>query len=168
MYTTPSEPGSIVTSTTSMRGSQRSSDARTSYATWPANVASTDENTRSWTPQPNSGRIGRSPWAVPRISRMLSEISSSPPDSAMPPVAETPSGYDQPLPMKSTAAISPSDQGGRGAHQGRPGHAAGGARIPGARRRLAAEQHRRAALDHDAGLRRRHHERVRRVQPHVR
>src|SRR5437764_29601 len=37
--------------------------------------------------QPNSGRIGRSPMAVPRMSRMLSSISCSRATSAIRPVA---------------------------------------------------------------------------------
>ena len=43
-------------------------------------------------PQPNSGRIGRSPSAVPRISRMASPSSVSRLTSAMPPVASARSG----------------------------------------------------------------------------
>ena len=46
--------------------------------------------------QPNSGRIGRSPGAVARISRMLSMISRSPLTSAIEPVASVRSGKAQP------------------------------------------------------------------------
>ena len=50
--------------------------------------------------QPNSGRIGRSPGAVARTSRIASSISRSPLTRAMPPVGadaqrERPAGADE-------------------------------------------------------------------------
>ena len=50
-----------------MRGSQWSSASRTSPSIWATVVASIVSKTKSCTPQPNSGRIGRSPLAVERI-----------------------------------------------------------------------------------------------------
>ena len=44
-----------------MRGSQWSSASRTSPSIWATVVASIVSKTKSCTPQPNSGRIGRSP-----------------------------------------------------------------------------------------------------------
>ena len=63
---------------------------------------SSGANTSSWIAQPNSGRIGRSPGAVPRMIRMLCSMRSWPALSAMwwvPCVTCT--GYVQPAPMKS-------------------------------------------------------------------
>ena len=54
-------------SSTSIRGSQRSSARRTSVSRRPTVAASIVSNTKSCTPQPNSGRIGRSPGAVLRM-----------------------------------------------------------------------------------------------------
>src|SRR5207253_5540054 len=59
-------------------------------------------------PQPNSGRIGRSPMAVPRISRMLSSISRSRETRAIRPVASVRRGNAQPEPMNSSLMVSSS------------------------------------------------------------
>src|SRR5580704_5168072 len=52
-------------------------------------------------PHPNSGRMGRSPLAVPRMSRMLSSISRRPDTSAILRVGSVRSGNAHPEPMKS-------------------------------------------------------------------
>src|SRR6266540_695310 len=52
--------------------------------------------------QPYSGRIGRSPGAVPTMRRMLSSISRSCVTSAIDPVASVRIGKDQPAPMNSS------------------------------------------------------------------
>src|SRR3954447_6238679 len=55
--------------------------------------------------QPNSGRIGRSPQAVPRMIRIACSTSRSWVTSATRPVASVPSGYAQPAPMKSISSV---------------------------------------------------------------
>src|SRR3954469_9877381 len=52
-------------------------------------------------PQPNSGRMGRSPCAVARISTIASRTSSSSETSLRPPRASTRSGKPMPVPMMS-------------------------------------------------------------------
>ena len=74
-------------SSTSIRGSQRSSALRTSVSSRPTVAASIVSNTKSCTPQPNSGRMGRSPGAVLRMISIAWSTSSSPDASAMPPRA---------------------------------------------------------------------------------
>ena len=49
----------------------------------------------------NTGRIGRSPGAVARISRILSSISWASDDSAMRPAASARTGNDHPRPTNS-------------------------------------------------------------------
>src|ERR1700736_2707315 len=56
--------------------------------------------------EPNSGRIGRSPYDVARIRRMLSSSSRSRRDRAIPPVAEKRRGKLHPAPMKSSLIIA--------------------------------------------------------------
>src|SRR6266700_3455987 len=51
---------------------------------------------------PNSGRIGRSPYAVPSTRRIASSISRSFDTRAMPPVGPVRKGKAQPLPTKSS------------------------------------------------------------------
>ncbi|CAM5683290.1 hypothetical protein SVIOM342S_05439 [Streptomyces violaceorubidus] len=53
--------------------------------------------------QPNSGRIGRSPGAVARMSRMASSTSCSPLTRAIPPVGPIRRGNDQPEPTNCSA-----------------------------------------------------------------
>src|SRR6185503_11720358 len=60
--------------------------------------------------QPKSGRMGRSPGEVDRISRIASAISRSRATIAMPPVVPTPSGNAQPRPRKSVIAPSSRDR----------------------------------------------------------
>jgi hypothetical protein len=107
MYMIPMPPSSNVTSMswTVMRGSQRASELCTSKAARPAVRALAGANTRSWMPQPNSGRMGRSPNAVPRISRIDSRISACSVTSATDPVGSMRTGNARPEPMNS-AAIS--------------------------------------------------------------
>src|SRR5689334_8266790 len=57
-------------------------------------------------PQPNSGRIGRSPGAVPRMIVIASDTSSSPLTRASPPRRSTRRGKATPLPMMSTARLA--------------------------------------------------------------
>src|SRR4051794_21014849 len=103
-----------------MRGSQRSSEVRTSYLMRPAVVASAGAKTYSWMPHPNSGRIGRSPWAVPRMSWIASSSSRSRATRAMPPLASTLRGKASPLPMKDSAISAQRDLGAGDRHAGRP------------------------------------------------
>src|SRR5262245_54509111 len=102
---TASKP--TTTSVSSIRGSHRSSDSRTSYEIRPAVAASAGAKTRSWMAQPNAGRIGRSPGAVARISRMLSATSRSPPTIPIEPVGSVRSGNAQPVPMNSSSGTVP-------------------------------------------------------------
>src|SRR6478672_7623174 len=88
--------------------------------------------------QPNSGRIGRSPGAVPRTSRIASSISRSRMTSAIPPVASVRSGKAQPRPMNSSLTSDPLVDGDRRALDG---HLARG-----------LELHRPAGLDLDVLL----------------
>src|SRR5688572_16840432 len=53
-------------------------------------------------PQPNSGRMGLSPWAVLRTMRMASSTSLSRATRASPPLASVLSGNASPLPMNSS------------------------------------------------------------------
>src|SRR5919202_2249976 len=92
------------TSWTSTRGSQRSSAWRTSVSMRPTVAASIVSKTKSCTPQPNSGRIGRSPGAVLRISSIAWSMSCSPLASAMPPRRSTGFGKARPEPRSSVIA----------------------------------------------------------------
>src|SRR4051812_2861270 len=65
-------------------------------------------------PQPNSGRIGRSPGAVPRMIVIASDTSSSPLTRASPPRRSTRRGNATPLPMMSVAIALPRPQRDRG------------------------------------------------------
>src|SRR6266540_3194462 len=136
---------------------------------WPAVVASMGANTWSWMAQPNSGRIGRSPGAVPRISRIASSISRTRSTMAMLPVASVRTGKAQPRPMNSSAIALPSDQHGRR----RAAELARCAGVDGAGRAglgggAALDQHAGRALDHPADLGGREHERVAGMEPDVR
>src|SRR6266576_1102352 len=68
----------------------------------PAVLPVTEANTKSWIAQPNSGRIGRSPYAVPRMRRIASAISRSLDTRAMPPVGPVRTGKAPPAPTKSS------------------------------------------------------------------
>src|SRR5919106_567031 len=95
------------TSVTSIRGSQRSSASRISVsicATVPASIVS---NTKWWTPQPNSGRIGRSPGAVARISWIAWSTSVASLARAMPPLRSTWRGNAMPEPSISAMLSRP-------------------------------------------------------------
>src|ERR1019366_5040732 len=123
----------------------------------------------SWIPQPNSGRIGRSPKAVPRISRMLSSISRSWLTRAIPPVASLRSWKAQPAPMNSLFMPPPclADQDVRdGRRDLARDDAAGRLRLRGCRR-LAADRDGWAAAQHLADLHHREQERIRGVQADV-
>ncbi len=87
------------TERTSMRGSQRLSAERIASSMRPTVPASMVSKTKSCTPQPNSGRIGRSPGAVPRISWIAWSMSCSSRASAMPPRRSTWRGNARPEPM---------------------------------------------------------------------
>src|SRR3954447_4101426 len=95
------------TSRTSIRGSHWLSATRTSPAIKFAVSLSAAANMKSWIRQPNSGRIGRSPGVVPRISRIASSLSCSRETSAIPPVESTRSGNAQPRPMNCSLTSSP-------------------------------------------------------------
>ena len=58
-------------------------------------------NTKSCTPQPNSGRMGRSPGAVMRMISIAWSTSVSPEASAMPPRRSTVRGNESPEPRSS-------------------------------------------------------------------
>lgn len=90
-----------------MRGSQRSRLTYTSCWMRPAVCSLTGANTRSWIAQPKSGRIGRSPGAVDRTSRIASSTSRSPLTRAIPPVGPMRSGNDQPDPTNCSAISGP-------------------------------------------------------------
>src|SRR5687768_1042815 len=98
-------PRSKSTAITSIRGSQWSSASRTSTSIWATVVASIVSNTKSWTPQPNSGRIGRSPLAVERIRWIAWSTSASSDASAMPPRRSTWRGKATPEPRISAVGI---------------------------------------------------------------
>ena len=132
--------------------------------------ASAGAKTKSWMPHPNSGRIGRSPGAVPRISRMLSSSSRSrrdqrDPSRSRPCAAGMPSR--QPTKSSLTARPSPDQDRGDGRRELARRGAAGAARLRG-RRRLAAEQHGRAAAQHPADLEHRRRRTGRWMEPDVR
>src|SRR4051794_25457630 len=84
---------------TSIRGSQRASASRIACSMLPIVLASIESKTKSCTPQPNSGRIGRSPGAVPRMSWIACSMSCSSRASAIPPRRSTASGKASPEPM---------------------------------------------------------------------
>src|SRR5690349_7889246 len=93
---------------TSILGSQRRIAAFTAVSIRPTVSASIVSNTRSWISQPNSGRIGRSPGAVPRITVSACSMSSRPPTSASAPRWLTVSGNAKPEPrMSDFATCSP-------------------------------------------------------------
>src|SRR5690349_20580098 len=100
---------SKLTRSTSIRGSQRASASRIACSMLPIVFASMESNTKSCTPQPNSGRIGRSPGAVPRMSWMACSMSCSSWASAMPPRRSTWSGNASPDPMISVTSSTLTD-----------------------------------------------------------
>src|SRR6185312_10175368 len=145
MYRVPRSAWSklISTSCTVIRGSHISNAYRTSEAIAPAVDALIGANTCSWTRHPNSGRIGRSPGAVARISLIASSISRSRTTRATPPVASVASGKAHPAPTKSIPAMSVSRRSARwvrrprsarrrrtGRRSGRPDHPGVSGRIP--------------------------------------
>src|SRR4051812_6297616 len=91
---------------TSTRGSQRSTAPRIAVSMRPTIAASIVSKTRSCTSQPNSGRIGRSPGAVPRMISSACSMSVSPVAMATAPRWSTDSGKARPDP--STSDIPPS------------------------------------------------------------
>src|SRR5262249_21211981 len=90
-----------------------------------------------WMPQPNSGRIGRSPGAVPRMISIASPTSSSPVESANAPRWSTRSGKAMPVPRISVIRLPSSEHDRRS----RDREGAGGRHV----------DLRRAALDRDPG-----------------
>src|SRR5829696_7009806 len=110
------------TASTSMRGSQWSRASRTSASIWATVVASIVSNTKSCTPQPKSGRMGRSPLAVERIRWMAWSTSVWSDASAMPPRRSTWSGNAMPEPRISaiTGSLSDVDDRALDGHAARP------------------------------------------------
>src|SRR5919202_4755752 len=106
---------SKATSSTTIRGSQRLSAPRTASSMSLVVWASTASNTKSWTPQPNSGRIGRSPGAVSRINPIACSMSVASPTMARRPRWSTPSGNASPRP-RAPLTVRPSSE-----HHLRPG-----------------------------------------------
>src|SRR6185312_4646261 len=113
-------------------------------------AASTASNTTSWTAHPNSGRIGRSPGAVPRISPIACSMSSSARASAIPPRWSTPSGKESPEPRMSDTRhhLSEGDHRAADLHAGTRQLDLGGAAFQRERRR-ALEVELRLSLDAD-------------------
>src|SRR3954462_13797279 len=103
-------------------------------------------------PQPNSGRMGRSPGAVARIRRMLSSSSRSRRTRATPPVASMAMGKAQPAPTNSSPTSAPDQHGRRRGHELAEWHVADGAVDLELGRRLALDEDRGAALDHPPDL----------------
>src|SRR5215207_8956509 len=100
---------SKLTRWTSIRGSQRTSASRIACSMLPIVFASIESNTKSCTPQPNSGRIGRSPGAVPRMSWIACSMSCSSLASAIWPRRSTCSGKARPDPMISVTLSTLTD-----------------------------------------------------------
>src|SRR6266567_8560286 len=69
-------------------------------------------------PHPNSGRMGRSPRAVPSIRRILSSSSCSRETRAMPPAESVRRGNAHPCPMNSSLTPAPSIELDRGTCHG--------------------------------------------------
>src|SRR6185437_5289885 len=126
---------------TSIRGSHRASAVWMAASTWPMSSASMLSKMKSWTAQPNSGRIGRSPGAVPRMSRIACSMSVTPWASASTPRWSACSGKESPDPIRS--AIAPSSQADHRAADRDPA----GADLD--RGRAAFDRHRLHALDRD-------------------
>src|SRR3984957_20299541 len=98
--------GAAYTSRTSMRGSQVASASRTARVTAVPVAWLLTPKTRSWMPQPKSGRIIRSPGEVARIVQIDWRTLSSPSDvSPIWPPPSRPTGKFQPRPRKSGSAI---------------------------------------------------------------
>src|SRR5215471_17764848 len=98
--------GAAYTSRTSMRGSQVARASLTARVTAVPVAALLTPKTRSWMPQPKSGRITRSPGEVARIVQIDWRTLSSPSDVSpiwLPP--SRPTGKFQPRPRKSGSAI---------------------------------------------------------------
>lgn len=101
---------SVVTATSSISilGSHKTNAWRTSCAMRPAVVALLTAKTRSWMPQPKSGRIMRSPLAVPRTIQMAWRMLSSRRATAICCVASSVwTGNCQPTPRKSLSMRLP-------------------------------------------------------------
>src|SRR5262245_4220527 len=148
-----------------MRGSQRASAERTAPVTALAVRASLTPKTRSWIPQPKSGRMTRSPGAVDRMVQIDLRIPSSGPGVRwIWPPASRPSGKSQPRPRKPGAVsgrpllmLSPDHHGAGGDHLAdrRVGRVvAGHGGVAGAGGGLVVDHHRLAA-DLDRALVRR-------------
>src|SRR5581483_3361078 len=98
--------GAAYTSRTSMRGSQVASASRTARVTAVPVAALLTPKTRSWMPQPKSGRITRSPGEVARIVQIDCRTLSSPSSvSSIWPPPSRPTGKFHPRPRKSVSAI---------------------------------------------------------------
>src|ERR1700753_3825699 len=108
---------------------------------WPISSASMLSKMKSWTAQPNSGRMGGSPGAVPRMSRIACSMSVTPWASASTPRWSACSGKESPDPIRS--AIASSSQAD---HRTADGDAAGAYLHRGA---AAFDGHRLRALDRD-------------------
>src|ERR1700729_1731607 len=126
---------------TSMRGSHRASAVWMAASMWPISSASIASKMKSWTAQPNSGRMGRSPGAVPRINRIACSMSLTPWASASTPRWSACSGNESPDPIRS--AIASSSQAD---HRAADGDAAGADLHRGA---AAFDGHRLRGLDRD-------------------
>src|ERR1700759_1980498 len=130
---------------TSILGSQRRIAALTAVSIRPTVSASIVSNTRSWIAHPNSGRIGRSPGAVPRITPSACSMSSRPPTSASAPRWSTGSGNAKPEPRMSEVATCSPERDHRSADLNA---CAGELDL----RAAALQRHGRRALDVDLGL----------------
>src|ERR1700744_4331962 len=108
---------------------------------WPISSASMLSKMKSWTAQPNSGRMGRSPGAVPRMSRIACSMSVTPWARASTPRWSACSGKESPDPIRS--AIASSSQAD---HRAADGDAAGADLDRGA---AALDRHGLRALDRD-------------------
>src|ERR1700755_839003 len=124
-----------------MRVSHRLSVVWMAVSMWPMSSASMASKTKSWTAQPNSGRIGRSPGAVPRIKRMACSMSLTPCARARTPRWSAWRGKESPDPIRS--AIASSSQAD---HRTADGDAA---RTDLDRGTAALHRHRLRALDRD-------------------
>src|SRR5262249_8998492 len=144
-------------------GSQRSSASRMSTSIFASVEASMFAKTWLWIPQPNSGRIGRSPGAVPRMTSIASCTSGSPVESASPPSRSTLSGNAIPVAMmsligrrSSEADLGSRDRdhaGGAEADLGRAALELEVRRALDRDRRAALDRHRLGAVDGHVALR---------------
>src|SRR6478735_3726615 len=144
------------TRSTSILGSQRASASRMACSMLPMVFASIESNTKSCTPQPNSGRMGRSPGAVPRMSWIACSMSCSSLASAICPRRSTCSGKARPDPMISVtlSTLTDADRRALDTHGARALDRDRGALERERRRGLdidgdALDGHRAAGLDHE-------------------